>query len=80
MEPFIVDAKIKAEKGESISAINLSSDTGRDLETWIFGDPNEIFNVLSCEFMDDAQYNYILYDHRTGIVYAVQSIDLEFEV
>jgi hypothetical protein len=64
----------------TIAAINLSQDTGKDLETWITAPPSRRFEVLSHEFMSDAMYSWILFDDRDGIVYAVQSIDLEFEI
>lgn len=63
----------------TISAINLSRDTGKDLETTLTASPDEVFVVFSHDLLTDAQYSYILHDHRDGTVYAVQSCDLEFE-
>jgi hypothetical protein len=74
-----VTGKVEEIQGEvTISAINLTQETGKDLETWITAKSDEVFEVTSNGLMIDAQYNYILFDHRDNIVYAVQSIDLEF--
>lgn len=81
-DPWMCAATLRTSEGNetelSISAINLSQDTGKDLETWITAPPDEQFYVLSHDIMSDALYSYILFDHRDGAVYAVQSCDLTF--
>lgn len=62
----------------TISALNLNGESGKDLETYLTAHIEEVFEVYSCERMADAMYSYILYDHRDEMVYAVQSIDLDF--
>jgi len=72
-----VEAKIKADYNHAVSVINLS--TGKD--EWLFDDGTTIFMVASPELLDYAgMYNYILLDHRTHIVFMVQSIDLDFDL
>jgi hypothetical protein len=66
------------EKVVTIPALNLNGYIGKDLETDLTAHIEEVFEVYSCEPMADAMYSYILYDHRDDMVYAVQSIDLEF--
>lgn len=66
------------EKVITIPVLNLNGNSGKDLETHLTARIEEVFEVCSCEHMADAMYSYILYDHRDGMVYAVQSIDLEF--
>jgi len=75
MSQKYVEARIVTDDN-SISAINLNNGE----EEWLAGDNEEIFMVGSIELMDSAMYNYILLDHRTNIVYAVQSADLDFDL
>ena len=74
-------ATLRPDLGETIVTIpvlNMNGDSGKDLETHLTAHIEEVFEVFSCERMADAMYSYILYDHRDNMVYAVQSIDLDF--
>ena len=67
------------EEGEiTVPVLNLSQETGKDVETYLTAPRDAVFEVFSCERMSDAMYSYILYDHRDNAVYAIQSIDLDF--
>jgi hypothetical protein len=69
---------LRGDKGDAISAVNLSGNTGTDLDTFLLCDGKTKYAVESCNLLNNAMYNYILYDAIDSIVYAVQSIDLEF--
>ena len=70
------EAKLKTDRKNSISALNLNNGE----EEWLYDDGDTLFMVASPELMDYAMYNYILLDHRNNLVYAVQSADLDFDI
>jgi hypothetical protein len=73
-------AKLCVKKDEWVSAINLCVDTGKDLDTFVMGDGETVFDVLTDEELVGAYYNYVIRDPRDGFVYAVQGCDLDFDL
>ena len=69
-----VDAELNCKVGETVSAINLN--TGE--ETRLEKTEDQPFMASSPSIMDNAMWNYIICD-ADGNVYAVQSIDLDFD-
>jgi hypothetical protein len=74
----MVRATLRAKQGECVSVINLSCNTGKDVDTYLVSDGKTVFDVMTDDLLDDAQYGYILRDHRDGIVYAIEGFELDF--
>jgi len=74
-----VDCKLRGEQGDCVAVLRLSS--GGMLEDHLtIGIEDTIYGASSPSVMDDAdEWNYIITDWQ-GNVYAINSINLDFNV